>query len=336
MILNHLDAKVVADLAWLGRQPKWIRYASVTDDANNPCSQLFINWATLKAAPDAVAHVEIMRVLSGLLEKREFAAIAVLELGACLAANGPKEFVPTEEQWESMEQVELRLPIRDFTSPFPALIVRVPLGCRARLAKQCGVAIADAPTDVVVRWRHEEGENATIVTHSGLPRSGAEVFYIFQDQPANPHIEAALARDASAMMGKPGNDGMFRFGVIADRAALNLCLMLTHVGCDVNTPPKRNRKERRAHEKHGDVLTVTMRQNVIVRAPSLPTTNLPGPGSGVEMKPHWRKGHWRCYPGQAAVRAAGAKVPLLFIKPCLVRSDRAVGDLGATSTTYHG
>ncbi len=336
MILNHLPAQTVADLAWLGKDPSWIGFEPWTDARGHPCSRLRLNKHYLDRRPDVVNHRDIIDTITGLIKQNLFAPLAILEAAAALAANGPKEFRPTEEQWESMEQVELRLPVRDFTSPFPAIIVRVPPGCRARLAKQFGVYAPHAPTDVLVRWRHQPGENPMVITHSGEPMTNAEVFYIFQEQPGNATIEDALARDVSALSGDHSTPGLFKFGVVADRAALNLCLLLTHVGCDVRTPPKMNRRERRAHTKHGDVLTVTMRQNVIVRAPSPPTTNPQGPGTGIEMRPHWRKGHWRCYPGQAALRAAGATVPLLFIRPVLVRGDRASGDLAATSTTYLG
>lgn len=123
---------------------------------------------------------------------------------------------------------------------------------------------------------------------------------------------------------------------------MNLCLLLTHYGHQVVGPldphdyNKHRTKKHLAHLKHNDYLAIHMKQNIVVRRPNPPTDNPPGPGTGIELAPHWRCGHWRCYPGNAARRAAGEQVPLLFVRPCLVRSDRMVGDESETEVIYHG
>jgi hypothetical protein len=138
----------------------------------------------------------------------------------------------------------------------------------------------------------------------------------------------------------PSIDPVTRLSLVACRAALNLCLMLTTK--ELRTRPlnqhaydKHRRKKHLSHLCHSDVLAIEMKQNVVVRSVQPPTGNEPGPGTGIEVKPHWRRGHWRCYPGQAAKRDAGEKVQLLFVRPCLVRRDRMVGDESETEATYH-
>lgn len=331
MILEFLPPNAVGQLSWLGKQKGWIAFKPQSSADGIPLTAIKIDLNRLATAPK-----ELFDTLINLWKQRNWAAIALLEIGAVLAADGPKQFLPTEEQFEAMEQVELRIPVADFSAPFPALVVRIPPGARTRLAKQCDVPLDTAPKSISVRWRHETGEPSMIITHSGQPGTQQEFFYLFQDQPGNETIEKALARDVNRINGGDSSTGLFLFGHVVARAALNLCLMLTHYGCDVQQPPRRNRKERREHTKHGDCATVTMRQNVVIRTPSPPTNNPPGTGTGIEVKPHWRKGHWRCYPGKAAERAAGTKVPLLFVRPCLVREDRVVGELGESSVIYHG
>ena len=73
---------------------------------------------------------------------------------------------------------------------------------------------------------------------------------------------------------------------------------------------------------------------VAVRKHSPATSNPEGPGTGIELPPTWRRGHWRAYPGQGAARARGEQVPLLFVRPCLVRRDRLLGEVSDTEATY--
>lgn len=337
---------IVADLAWLGRHPDWIQCSPFLDTTRKtggePGTAFSLHLYRLVSRPGYEQHNHIMNVLDSLYRSGDWPAVAAFEAISALYAGGPKRFTPTEEQFESMEQVELHMPINELRTPYPAMKVTIPPGCRLRLAREHGLKEEDAPLDILVRLRHEPGENPMVITLSGEAGTGQENFYLFQHQEGNPTIEAALKRNGGRWYdGAPS--GLFDFGLVVCRTALNLCQMLTHFGhrLELPRPPvgqKMNRAARRAHQHHGDWATVHMKQEIVIRQQPAagPALNQPGLGLGHEVKPHWRKGHWAAYPGTAKLRAEGRTPPLYFRRPTLVRSDRVVGDLKDTDTPYHG
>ncbi len=343
-LLNVFNKSQYASLAWLGHKP-WIKYIPATTPDGLPSTTIGVDTECLIKDPKAKDHAALVNMITVLGDKDNVIAwstLAAIDIAATLLRDGPKRYVPSEEQFEAMEHVELNIPTADFSSPYPAICVEIPYGCRARLASKCGIPLDRAPKNVTVKWVHDPDKLPMVVTHSGDPmktkdhplRTTCEIFYLFMHRPENPTIETALGRDASPGKGHPGT---LEFGHTTCRAALNLCLMLSQFGCKVNYPAKpRTRAERRAHLFHGDFLTVDMKQEIVIRMPSPPTNNPQGPGTGIEVKPHWRRGHWRCYPGQRVRRASGETVPLLFVRPCLVRADRTDGDISQSQTTYLG
>lgn len=334
-----IPPKIQPMLLELSRYRDWLSMKTLEQDGH-PRTELSIDYDRLP--PSHTAAGRAIRVMassgSGMI------GVALMEANSRLLGDGPKLFRPSAEQFSSMEHVEMRMPVREFRSPYHCLAIAIPNECRHELADRVGVPRARSPQIVsVARWE----SNHVLVTIP-IPGSGFEEHYQFGEHPLNHTIESVLNRWIKD--GTPvGFDeftweekGIKTLGLHVARAALNLCMMLTHFGYHVTGPVdpvawKKHRRDKKLERfKHADFEAVELKQNIVVRNVAyLPTANPPGLGVGTEVKPHWRKGHWRAYPGCGAARAAGEQVPLLFVRPCLVRSDRVVGDLGDTEATYH-
>lgn len=345
-----------AGLHWLGRIPDWVEYhrAAQTGADGLPRTNLRLHDRKVEAAPDHPLKKFILERLRQRWCSQAMTEICYLEAASRLVADGPKFFMPNAEQFESMCHVELQMDPREFRSPYPAILVGVPPTCRDQLGREYGVPAANVPRMVLIRHWFKTPEDSCVVAITRFPQTQEEEFHLFTPSPLNPTIEEAISRvvETDEITGRqyvkteddlpPDVRGGKILARILVRAALNLCLMLTHYGHRVRGPldpaayEKHRKKKHLRHLAHGDFLAVEMTQDVVVRRPLPPAHNPPGPGTAIEVKPHWRKGHWRCYPGQAARRAAGEEVPLLFVRPCLVRPDRIRGDVSESQVTYHG
>lgn len=378
-------------LVWLGKIDGWLRACRGLDTPQDlrglpiwnksaPPTEVGVNFIVdgrkIEAAPGYAEHGPLLDFIGESARKRETRDIIALDMFSAFFAHGPKFFIPTQEQWESMENVKPSLPLDDFSSPYPALSIRIPQNCRQRIADHWKMPRDVAPRQCLVRWRKYKDEPVSISLHIGQ-RYGIEGFYHFmettfkgtledgivgkrtyyKDSPTEPITDDGFSRRAFYERPGGGDDGLGSgsegmaikecpeawqvFETIC-RTSLNLCLMLTHFGHKLNDPndPKhaRNRRERREMEerKTHDFAAVEMKQTITIRAPGMGAMmNEPGPGTGIEVRPHWRKGHWRAYPGQAKLRAEG-KAKLLFVRPCLVRRDRMSGDESESQVTYRG
>lgn len=339
------------DLHWLGTTSlySWTSYASVTSDDHVPRTAILFDWAKLAAKRGIEQHSRLISMLKTLYVSENILVLTYLLAGAEMIADGPKLFQPTTEQWESMEHVDLNIPPADFRSPFPSFVIQIPPNCRRRLAAEFGVPLERVTDQVLVYNRRKPGEPSLVLLTVPFGADEPEEHFLFSDHPDNPTIEATIARRVVGrerlvnVSDLPEAEQVDRrLSIVIGRAAMNLAMMMTHYGFRVDGPldphayQKHRRKKHLNHFKHGDYLAVNMKQHIVVRAPQSPTNNPPGPGTGIELAPHWRRGHWCAYPGQGALRAMGEQVPLYFKRPCLVRRDRMVGDSSQTEVTYHG
>ena len=335
--------------AALGRTPGWFDYERGEElDDGLPRTVVRVRGDVLDGIPNKSPELTaVLKTLKNVYNQGEMTALMAMEMLSRVLADGPKLFRPTEEQFESMEHVEIRLPISQFRAPYPAFVVQIPPAARRRLIAAYRLDPDRTPRLVTVRTHAVPGRHVLVVVQ--IPWRSSEVYQIFQDQSRNPDIETAITRriEASARVKReqPADVDMedeHQASVVISRAVLNLCLMMTQYGhrtagpVDPHAWEKHRRKRHLQHLACRDFLAVEMKQCVTVRAPSPPTMNPPGGGTGIEVRPHWRKGHWRCYPGCAVRRAAGEQVPLLFVRPCLVRSDRMDGDASETEVVYQG
>lgn len=350
-----IPLKTHAGLVWLGKVPKWVSFDPVCEkdsltsgviDRSLPRTYLTVKEEALVTNMHDAESRWVVRTLTAMWKSRHFAALCYMEAASRFLADGPKLFCPNDEQFESMEHVELRMAIREFRTPYPAIAIRIPLGARKRLAAQFNVNMDRMPLSVLVRFVADPGQVPFLLVVSRFGPMN-ELYHMMSDQDGNPTIEDAIVRkilpDTSSGDNLPTEfPGDFPCSVLIARAALNLCLMLTHYGHKLTGPvdpaayKKHRTKKHLEHFKHGDYLAVQMKQEITIRRPATPADNPQGPGTGLEMKPHWRRGHWRCYPGQREKRLAGENVPLLFVRPCLVRPDRVTGDLSESEAVYHG
>ncbi len=337
-------------LVWLGSAPEsWITPQPAGRPAGDarPRTELLFNPRVLYGhrGSDRPENARIVTTVRRAIAENRLITVCYLDAAARFLADGPKRFHPSVEQWEAMEKVELTIPVSSFASPYPAMAVRIPNEARVRLAKRFGLPLDTFPLSVLVRHRRVEGRGYIFV----MSRWGIEEnFHVIQDQPGNETIEHGLTRKVDDDAWDEISETLAQDTATADcsqvlgRAALNLCLMLTSYGCRLGGPEmpheyeKHRRKKHLEHLKHADYLTIHMTQNIVVRLTDRGAQGPVGEGTGVEVKPHWRKGHWRAYPGQAARRAAGENLPLVLVRPCLVRRDRAAGDLSESSADYVG
>jgi len=340
-----MDASVVVPkemheaLTWLGKQPPWFTISAIGDTGIHMQSDM----GRIADVAANSGQMQLCSRLQNLAESHELMVCMQLEAYAAFLAEGPKLFRPTQEQWDSMEHVELNFPSSDFRSPYPAIAVSVPLESRKRLAKEYNRDIDCFPMAVLVRHRRVEGQpDSVFVLMPHAPEADECVTFLCRD---NVTIESIIRRRSSkgvfSLAEFAAQEEELRcLDTVMGRAALNMCLMLTHYGCKISGPldPAAYRKHRAKKHlqrfKHADFLTVELTQEVVVRDPrSAPSGQQHFP-TGVEVRPHWRRGSWCAWPGKAAERAAGNAVPLYFRRPCLVRRDRAVGNLSETSVEY--
>lgn len=253
----------------------------------------------------------------------------------CLA-NGPKIFEPGEEQFEAMEHVDVNVPIVDYRQPYPALVVRIPPGCRRRLAEENGLDYKTCP-DLLVMHTFETSSGRAIffgcpfsIAHPGVN----DVTYFFQSGPVLTEVEDAIRTFVPWEGETPASMASANYAAAVARAAVNLMLLLVHYGSKPGPglDPKAFAKHR-SHPKyerfrHADFQTVLMQQHVVVRGRD--GREADGDPTGREVVPHWRRGHWRNQPHGPGL----SLTRLTFIRPVLVRADRAVGDVGESSAAY--
>jgi len=277
---------------------------------------------------------------------------AYLEAGGVAINQGPKLFVPTEEQFDSMCHVDLHMPISEFRSPFDVMVIRIPNEWRKAKCLEHKCDINRAPLHVLIRYRNKVGENPYV--YGMLRYSNYENHYQFQhnlnfpDRTLEEAISVHIANDFDR--NNPQFDGEVLYCREAFRSALNLCMLLTYYGCKTTGPidPVRHKKHRKENSprRFADFTGVQINQDVVIRR----TENLPPPSDFTspeaidaedlnkvrlwEVKPHWRRGHWRRKPGWQAYVEAGQKPPLTFVRPTLVRRDRLADGPEGSNAEY--
>lgn len=310
-------------MAVLGKHP-WFNFAREADGTVGKINTSLLA-RVRKEQPIAGRAVDCIHTLHRLGDSLGLAEFE----GLCkLFADGPKLFEPTEEQFESMTHVDMHIMPADFRSPFPALVVRIPNGVRKQLADKHHIDIARAPRYVSVRTRMGEGDHVPVVIVVGMRFHEYNVTYLIAGENGldmEQSFQKTVYSPLDKVYGKREEE--LEFTAAVTRAALNFCLMMTHFGCKVVGPADRRRYEinqrpGREQFKHSDYFAIQMTQKVVVRE-RLAGSSAASGASGWEVKPHWRRGHWR-----------KLEVKLVFVRPCLVRKDRILGDVSDSDATY--
>lgn len=351
-------------LRWLGKVGDWMKIE--IDTRPNPYSvggidlprTLYVpDYALLGAAPDCEekrAALYIIRKLVG----RGMVALGNLEAGGVSVVTGPKLFTPTFEQFESMENVDLHIPIGDFRSPYPSVVVRLPNEWRKKTAEEEGIDVQRQPLHVLVRTTKTVCGKVSILTVMHYPVEGTDHFTVITDQPPHTDLQSAIHFVADLVNKTKINDEWgevqklnlkeYQYCMRAVHAALNCCLTMVHFGHKLTgyVEPRihtRNNKTQ-SPRRFADFQAVEMIQNVVIRQTSgvigevftgATADHADGDREPLwEVKPHWRRGHWRRKVGWQAYVERGEQPPLSFVRPTLVRKDRVVGDLGQSQANY--
>lgn len=328
-------------LRWLGRLDKeWLEARTLpsrlTPDGM-PRTGVWADIDLLRAQKGAEGYTRDLNIIQSLNNGRDMLSLVTFEACAVALAKGPKVFKPTAEQFESMRHVDVNVPTSNYRQPYPALVVLIPGEARRALAVELNMDPKLTPEWILTRQRFIEGgtRNSIFAMMSfprpdlGLPRE--EVCYYFQDREEFTDMEAALKHHYLTGDSKPSNH---LFAEAVGRATINLNLMLVHYGHKIGQPlqPKEYDKHRGKkgleHLAAGDFRTVEMMQEVTVRR--VERKRSVGEPTGIEMPPHWRRGHWR----NQACGKDRAEHKMVFIQPVLVRADRTVGDVSESTATY--
>lgn len=322
-------------LRWLGKLDQWIDYHRLDDKR----TAFMVDWDKINASPGNAAHAHYLkRILNSAkqLTRQENLVLAWIDAFAACLANGPKIFIPTAEQFDSMQHVELRVPISDYRQPYPALVVQIPEESRRALAARVGESLNNAPRWAMLRTGVSKAGHRHVLVGHHFVKDGKDNTHFFQERSEFTTVEDALL---SRVINEGDASTSYDFVEASGRACFNLMLMLTHYGWRDGPPlhpadhAKHRRKKNLERFKHADFTTVEMKQHVIVRREFSGPAE-PGQPTGREVAPHWRRGHWRRWPGYRNVLLAGGTPKITFINPQLVRADRAVGDLGETAAEY--
>lgn len=329
-------------LAWLGRQD-WHDY-KMTEGSDGDKLSSTVLWENFIHKPEAEKYAILIHTLYRITTTGYDAlALSQLEAGSHILANGPKLFQPTDEQFESMAQVELHMPVTDFRAPYPGIVVRIPNEWRNRTAKELGLDPQTPPLHVIVRCLQKPGKPQVLFTSTNWRRY--EIAHLMGEGMRQKTIEDCLVSRANNVVDRmfAGPEGEYEYSNRADRAALNMCLMMAHFGCRLAGPldPRRYQKNRKENSplRHGDFLAIEMTQDIVIRREERsPSTQIgeddPDRPKLWEVKPHWRRGHWRRKPGWEHYIERNEKPPLVFVRPTLVRRDRVSGEIGHSKATY--
>jgi hypothetical protein len=311
-------------LIWLGNlKENWLNiYAK-----EGKRTSMEIRWDYVKNSP---GYKPFDKYAQRIMSDTQMSLLTLDTLSSGIA-KGPKIFQPTSEQFDSMQNVDLNIPISSYKQPYPSMVVKFPRVGALQLAQKTNVDPTNVPMWAMVRNRlTSEGHNFIFILHH-FPQSRNDIVYIFQERPEFRTIEDALK---SWVLDEKSIHGEHAFGETSSRAIINLMLMLTHYGHKDVGPldPKQYDKHRKAKLHHyavADFRSIEMKQTIIIRkVEGLGHGEQPIP-SGVEIAPHWRRGHWR----EQHWGAGNLHTKTIFIRPVLVRADRVVGSLAETNVT---
>lgn len=256
---------------------------------------------------------------------------------AGLFSSGVKVYAPTGLELVALSQVDPRLTVGGYRQPFDTFAVAFPDDFSPRpVSADVGV-----PAGVVTRYDHRTRCYAMVVVGSG-PRSLVSQMSLI-DPP-----ETELADVYDSLPWEADTDSAEReLMVFCRTVALNVAALLTHYGArrigpanpeydarlraalaKKSLPPAVRAANERELRKLPTLYGFDQHVRVYEREGGPPH----GGGSGPEVKPHWRRGHWAhqpCGPGRAERR-------LVFRPAVMVNAHRFGGrpaDTRVTMTT---
>lgn len=231
--------------------------------------------------------------------------------------DGPKVFIPTAEQAEALQQVEVKLTVAEFRSPYPCIFVAVK---------------DDYFRGSLVYCRPGELINCVLIPKN--PDTPGITTTIRQT--TDPIECSILAYDEDCK-----DQAMIAHRI--DRIALNSCLMLTmHPTYTKYLNPAEVADDTRLAKRPGEagekakarlslaLVKVSFTQDIKIGRKSKEVEEAEATGRKISC--HWRRGHF----AMLACGVGRTERRLTFRRPCLVAKDRFAGDAANTQTVYRG
>ena len=314
-------------LLWLGKfEDKWLGITT----GGEKRTEFHIDFPLLESDPEYPLHKRMMK-----LTAKDLMVAATHDALSSSICKGPKIFMPTAEQYDSMQQVDIHVPIADYRQPYPSMIVKIPAESRRALAIELGLNYQDCPLYTIIRTRKTVDGKVYVFILITFQNSGNDIVYVFQDREDFTDIESVLRH---WVMDSKSITAEHAFSMANAHAILNLMLLLTNYGCKDAGPL--NPKEWAKHHSHpkfkhfavADFRSIEMTQSIIVRKTIIRDSDHESVPTGKEMRPHWCRGHWR----SQHWGAGNLFTKQVFIPPVLRRKDRIVGDLSESQAVYTG
>jgi hypothetical protein len=235
----------------------------------------------------------------------------LVTLGAILAA-GPKLFVIPDDMIDDLNQIEIPLAVKDYSQPFPAVIVKSGQGyhyvCVIEGRIVCATVTADSLLDFTTFFVLDAPIEKNLSDKTCL---------VTTDLPGGRAMAALSTADFLAP---------HRF-----RATLNFLLLVTAGGFVVEKARQRPKTKHGHTAKHTDP-TIYKPQDIDLWRKRLIDANHPsGEKTGGSKTPHWRRAHWR----RVAVGAGRVGRELRLIKACLVNKDKLATDPADSEYVCH-
>ncbi len=246
----------------------------------------------------------------------------------CWLREGPKIANVTEEQFQALRRVEVRLEVSDFKMPFPSLLVNMPVGKMYRCV-------------ILHSCLTPEPHKLPIMIGASISRDHMHDIVNVARQREGIVLEESITKFIGDVTEEEGEGASSCL-----RVACNMALAMTNFGCQaewmfpkeveaekkfVKKGNRAGRDGRRASDRLAEQpMLVFLDRNVKLyhkegsREGGVPT--------GSEMAFHWRRGHWHtvlCGKGKKERK-------LVLYPPCMVRADlMPVASAMDTTTTYH-
>jgi hypothetical protein len=343
-------------LAWLGKKP-WVTVKTRPPESGGGI-HLSYRWPPHDAALTANEY-ELIESIEGAARNgndnpQETMRVLNYRILSSSLANGPKMFQPTPIQCEALENVDIDVPFSDYRQPYEVLAVQIPEDYRKSAMTR--MMLEKFPTYILV---HHDMVTGTVLASAFYARENSTVS-ILAPETSFTTVEDQFRK--LRLQGQPEID------CIMQRLAMNLCLLMTqyrvrtrpldkqHVeklqGLARKKDPEKAARARSMLAAEINVVEFEQEVKFYDEEDDQPREHGgSGEPTGMVVKPHWRRGHWRRqFHGASWVAKYRMSPPQeqarmgrmiddshhhKFIRPVLVRRDRFKGDTSNTSAVYN-
>jgi hypothetical protein len=300
-IIDGVPSAAWSEIAMLGRRPDWLKLAYSESDQK------------VRFTVDRASMPPLPILGRRLLNSSMATELMQVETLGRMSQSGVKMFRASNEQCESMEHVDVGIPLLDYRQPYDAMVIEFPEKYRQSLKERCGIA---APRHVFCRLF------ASPCCFFSFSTFGAyELAYFFTGRDGERAYETIeewiQVRSVDCEAPELISEAM-------TRVAMNLCMLLADVPkSEYASAPdalKRAKKDCEANrvERATHVYLVKPLQDIIVRRHE---TDSGSDLTGLHVAPHWRRGHWR----NQHFGVSNSQTKRVFIRPVLVNSSRHDG-----------